>query len=570
MRKYLLVAAILMAGLLIYGCATNTAQTTAKSGTASKKSGASRSMFALTGAVGWAGGESIAVQESVLNQGPAWTITNKNWNAAAVFTVSLGEKRLGQFVGLECKVRAEAPDLVWKRFALDAPKDGLLGPIETDPKNNISIGTANTELAGEVGKITEISIPFTALDSEVASLSGDVQLAIGISAPGGSAYTLFDLQLIPVEEGATSWTEALPLKDALLPWFEYFGFAVTAPELQNPYIAEGLAHHCNSTTVGNEFKPDYILGKEPSEFGSYLAGDGKKYQVPASLFFDVVDASLAACRDNNLSLRGHTLVWHSQTPKWFFRENFKNTGALVDIPTMNARQEWYIRSLLEHIKAWEEKNNAGKRVITSWDVVNEAVSDGANEQYWLRTNGDWFAIYKDDSFIVNAFVLANTYAPKEVGLTYNDYNCYVPAKTAGILKLVKAIQENPKARIDAIGMQSHVKIDFPGPSSFRRAVDSFLETGLDVQITELDIHSVMKTEAAKKQLAAVYKDYFSLFIEKRKTPTKNGIQGITIWGISDANTWLSNHHKITSYPLLFDAWFNTKPAFDAVLEAAKQ
>ncbi len=524
--------------------------------------------FALSGAVGWTGAESISWTESTLNNKPAWTITNTNWNAGGVFTVDLGDKRLGQFMGFECKVKAEAGDLVWKKFTLDVAKDDdTLGPILNAEPYNKTIGVSNTEKAGEVGKTATISIPFTALDANTATLSGAVEFAIGISAPGGTVYTIFDMKLIPLAPGAVSWLEAPPLKDALLPWFEYFGMSTIAPELKNSLIMQGLVRHGNSTTIGNEWKPDYILGKEPANIARFKARDGKTYDVPASLFFDVVDQTLALCRDNGLELRGHTLVWHSQTPKWFFRSAFKNNGELVDAATMSARQEWYIKTVLEHVTAWEEANNDGKRIVKHWDVVNEAVSDGANDMYWLRSNGDWYAIYKNDSYIVNAFVLANKYAPKDVRLVYNDYNSYQSAKTKGILKVVEAIKANPQARIDAVGMQSHVKIDYPGVPAFKAAVEAFLATGLDVQITELDIHNVMRTEAAKQRLADLYHDYFKMFIDLRKTPDRNGIQGVTIWGISDAGTWLTSHHKITSYPLLFDAWYNTKKAFDAVIEA---
>ncbi len=551
----------------IFGCVSGP-ESAGKTG---KKSAKVSSIFKLTGAVGWTGEESIIHSESVLNDGPAWTITNMNWNSAAVFTVDLGEKRLGEFMGFECKVRSEDGDLVWKKFSLDvALEDSNLGPILSDETFNKTIGTANTEKSGEIGQIANITIPFTGLDASVSMLTGKQEFAIGISAPQGSKFTIFDMRLIPLAPGSIFWHDAPSLKEALLPNLDYFGFSAVAAELKSEVIVKGLSHHGNSTTVGNEWKPDYILRRAPAKLVPFTAEDGKTYEMPENLFFDVMDETLSIARDAGLELRGHTLVWHNQTPKWFFRKGFKNSGELVSVEEMTARQEWYIKGVLEHIKDWEARENDGKRIVKHWDVVNEAVSDSADVRSWLRMNSDWYLIFKDDSYIVNAFVLANKYAPKDVRLVYNDYNSYMANKTSGIVNVVKAIQANPKARIDAVGMQSHLKIDFPSIASFKTAVEAFLALGVDIQITELDIHSVMKTDAANERLGEAYANFFKLFLDYRKTDYKNGIEGVTIWGISDAGTWLTSHHKVPSFPLLFDAWFNIKPSFNAVLKMAEE
>ena len=183
--------------------------------------------------------------------------------------------------------------------------------------------------------------------------------------------------------------------------------------------------------------------------------------------------------------------------------------------TMNARMEWYIKTVLEFVANWEKENNNGKHIIKHWDVVNEACADGATDQKWLREDSNWFKIYGSEEFIVNAFRYANKYAPKDVSLVYNDYSSYNGStrsangggKTNAILKVVDAIQAAPDARIDAVGMQSHVQVEYPPVSgnvndSFEAAVKKFIAKGVNVQITELDIANAKKLYSRRSGIRA--------------------------------------------------------------------
>ena len=278
-------------------------------------------------------------------------------------------------------------------------------------------------------------------------------------------------------------------------------------------------------------------------------------------------------------MRGHVLVWHAQTPEWFFYEDWGSTGSneLVSIDEMNERLEWYIKTVLNHIKDWEDTNNNGERIVTTWDVVNEAISDNATDTSWVRPENSsrWTKIYKDETYIINAFRYANRYAPKDVKLAYNDYGCYAKQKRKAICKLIDEIKATPDARIDVIGMQSHVKVDYPaitGKDSFEEAVQMFVEKGVNVQVTELDIANG-KSPNSDLRLKAIYNQYFNMFIRNRKTADKNGIEGVTIWGLNDEGTWLNaldEYNGYTQYPLLFRNSFTCKPAFYGVLEAAQK
>lgn len=388
---------------------------------------------------------------------------------------------------------------------------------------------------------------------------------------------------------AKDWLSVPSLKDALAPYFDYFGLAVSwEGEFANKKVQEGVRYHADSITMGNEFKPDFIFRwNVPKSLKDWTGENGKTIKVPATKLagFAVCDKILASAKANNLTMRGHVLVWHSQTPHWFFTENYSaNANAkLVDKETMNARMEWYIKTVLDYVADWEQKHNDGKRIITTWDVVNEACSDNATADAYLRTDSDWYRVYGNDEFIVNAFRYANKYAPKDVALYYNDYNCYAGSnlssggKTNAVLKVLDAIKSAKDARIDGIGMQSHVQIDYPAVTgktsdSFESALQKFIARGVDVQVTELDIANGKAPYSALK-LKERYKDYIALCIKYRKTASKNGVAGVTIWGIKDDATWLNaleQYRGNTQYPLLFNKDFTCKPAFFGIIEAVNE
>ncbi len=373
------------------------------------------------------------------------------------------------------------------------------------------------------------------------------------------------------------WTEVTGVKDVLKDYFDYFGFCVSYNNtFKEPLLQKGLPLHASVITMENEFKPDFIFGwNKPNKLTEFRGEDGNLYEVPADIpTFKQMDSILSDMKKLGLKLRGHTLVWHSQTPAWFFQKNFGRNGetALVNPDEMNARMEWYIKTVLQHVAEWEKKNNNGEHMILAWDVVNEAASDNATDANFLRDAGssNWFAVYKNETFIVNAFRYANKYAPKDVKLVYNDYGCASTNKNRAICKIIDAIQAVPDARIDAAGMQTHVGIN-DSAANFEKAVQNFLSKGINVQITEMDVANGSASYNAMR-LKDFYKTWFTMFIKNRKQPGKNGIEGVTLWGIRDEWTWLNGMHKgHTQYPLLFkDKEFHCKPAYYGVIEAANE
>lgn len=398
-----------------------------------------------------------------------------------------------------------------------------------------------------------------------------------------------------------SWLDAPSLKEAFVDggYFDRFGLACEYGEISSSSIRAGLKYQVNSTTPGNELKPDFVFAW-PSSISTttFTGSNGKTIKVPSSINFSArMDPFLKSVKAAGIQMRGHVLTWYSQTPDWFFDEDFNTNNGLklVDKDTMTARHEWYIKSVLEHVAEWEADNGygTGHHLIYSWDVVNEAVADDAsdNDTNYLRgsttdTNGGsrWFQIYGDNEFIVNAFRFANAYAPADVTLCYNDYNEYMDWsgnhgawKTKGILRLLSAIKngeakivngELVRPRIDAMGMQSHVGSGWPNVSDYENTVKRFLNFGVDVQITEFDIATSNMDDTA------IWKSYFDMLKKYgNNAKSKYGghcITGITLWGINDENSWISN--KGSQYPLIFKKSGGevvTKNCFYSVLNTVK-
>jgi len=389
----------------------------------------------------------------------------------------------------------------------------------------------------------------------------------------------------PVTETApapATWMDVTSIKSVYVDTgiFDHIGFAVPAANITKEKILAGVKYHASSITLENETKPDTIMGPfargvSTDDLENFTSTNGKTIKVPvqSKLNFGPLDTTMNICRDNGLKMRGHVLVWHSQTPKSFFCEDYNASKPLVSIAEMDARQEWYIKSVFDHTKAWEAENNKGNRIVYAWDIVNEAISDSANETNYLRDGSNWYAIYHSPDFIVSAFKYANKYAPEDVLLAYNDYNEFQGEKHKAYLKIIDLIlaeKDNPElpSRIDIAGMQSHNQTEWPSMREYEDCIKNFISKGLDVQITELDITGswLGGNNFKKADLQAqknTYYRYFKLYQKYRKTANSHGVTGITFWGISDESSW-----RGSAVPLLF-SYLKPKPAFYGVIEAAE-
>lgn len=305
----------------------------------------------------------------------------------------------------------------------------------------------------------------------------------------------------------------------------------------------------NSFTLENEMKPENLLDGPKTE--------SSKDGMP-EINTERLEQILKTAKENDYKLRGHCLVWHSQTPDWFFAKDYEPSKGLVGKAEMKKRMETYIKKVLTFC----QDNYPG--VVYAWDVVNEAMGD--DNEY--RTESGWYETYGDESYIMDAFAFARKYADEDVKLFYNDYNEYTPAKRNMIVALLKKLKE--EGLVDGMGMQSHWDMEYPSSDMVADALEAYgAIEGLEIQLTEIDMHNPDNSEAGLELQAERYKEFLEVILKADRTEVAH-ITNVTFWGLKDNETWLSGFKGETSYPLLFDEDFQKKPCFDSIIAAAKE
>ncbi|HMP83537.1 MAG TPA: endo-1,4-beta-xylanase [Verrucomicrobiota bacterium] len=299
---------------------------------------------------------------------------------------------------------------------------------------------------------------------------------------------------------------------------------------------------------------------------------------PGVYNFGPADAFVSFGESNGMFMVGHTLVWHNQTPSWFFQDT---NGVPHSREALIERMRGFIQVVAGRY--------AGR--VQAWDVVNEVIdNDGSyRPTTWVRGIGD------GDELVKLAFKFASEYAPG-AELYYNDFNAWRPAKRDGIVRMVKMLQASG-IRIDGVGIQGHWGLNYPKTEYIEAAIDAYAALGVKVMITELDVDVLPLTkegqiigtgmsheqfqleefktfldpytnglpDSVQRQLTERYAELFRIFKNKR-----DKIARVTLWGLDDGMSWKNGYPipRRTNYPLLFDRQKQPKPAFKAVLDVA--
>jgi endo-1,4-beta-xylanase len=335
----------------------------------------------------------------------------------------------------------------------------------------------------------------------------------------------------------------------------YIGVALNRAQIFGKDSSEAvlITDHFNSIT------PENILKWE------------KVHPEPDRYDFDSSDRMVTLAEQNDMFVAGHTLVWHSQTPRWVFQDS---SGTETDREALLKRMKDHIFTVAGRYK--------GR--IHGWDVVNEAIEDDGQlrKSPWLKIIGE--------EYLQKAFEYAHEADPA-AELYYNDYSMYKSGKVEGVVRLVKSLKAKG-VRIDGIGLQGHWGLDYPSLEELEASILAYAELGAKVVITELDISALpnpyafrgadiaQNFELKKKlnpyteglpdsvqtELAERYAELFALFLKHR-----DKISRVTFWGVHDGKSWKNNFpvRGRTDYPLLFDRQLQPKPAFFAVIKAAQ-
>ena len=387
------------------------------------------------------------------------------------------------------------------------------------------------------------------------------------------------------------------------------GTAIMSSEISDDTLMELVEKHFNAVTLGNELKPDALFNYQigQSVDCKTITFKGTELKVPVvndkneNLDFSRADAMLEKILEwnnanpkNKIRVRGHVLVWHSQTPEWFFHEDYDVAKPYVDKETMNRRLEWFISSVFDHYFG-KAANGKYDGLFYGWDVVNEAVngntyrddkvipdeSDTSTSDTRHGSNSMWWRVYKSNEFIINAFKYANHYAPEDVELYYNDYGETDNTKCEGIVKLINDVKSAEGTRLDALGMQAHYNVDGFSAAQFKSVAKKYAQAAGKVQLTELDFKasSTYDGTAATKEseytkMAYCHKNLYEAIKALKEEGTN--VSGITVWGVIEPNSWLHSQSNLgggasgsAQCPLLFDGNYKAKPAYWAYVDATK-
>ncbi len=306
---------------------------------------------------------------------------------------------------------------------------------------------------------------------------------------------------------------------------------------------EILLGQFDSVTMENSMKPDYIFNQKKSQEEGRLVVE---FNQDAIKMMDWA-------KENGFSMRGHTLVWYSQTPEWIFHKDFNATAEYVDRDEMLSRME----SMMEQVFSQLEEMGY-LDLFYAYDVVNEAwMEDGS-----MRKN-HWSDIIGDD-YLWYAFYYADKYAPESIDLYYNDYNEQFKAQT--LYDFVNTLKdEDGRYLIDGIGCQAHLYTS-DNLDNYFAALEKLSETGLKIQLTELDVclgKYQAPLSATDENLQTQGRFYYNL-INGLFERVDNGtikMDALTFWGFSDGMSWRKEYS-----PLLFNTTYEPKYSFYGAMQ----
>lgn len=312
----------------------------------------------------------------------------------------------------------------------------------------------------------------------------------------------------------------------------------------DPAIDEIVDKHFNSVVAENCMKAEEL---QPNE----------------GLFdYRQADRLVEYAQKHNMTLIGHCLIWHSQAPRWFFKDELGNPCSRE---VLIERIQTHIKTVMAHFK--------GK--VKGWDVVNEAIQDDGSYR-----QSQFYKIIGPE-FIEIAFRAAMEGDP-DAELYLNDFSMANKGKRNKYCEIIRDFKKKG-IRIDAIGMQSHNGLDYPKLSEYEKSIDAFAAEGVKVMMTELDLNvlpnpkefggaeisqnfayqekynpyrdGVIPADSLKK-IDNRWMDLWKIYYKHR-----DQISRVTVWGIDDGQSWLNNFPVFgrTNYPLLFDRQKKEKP-----------
>ncbi len=384
------------------------------------------------------------------------------------------------------------------------------------------------------GVVTIKSVKITLASSQASSAATSSAASSATSVYSANVNSLHTLASFPIGAAVTN--------------NDYAAYNILTNASEQAIVEK----HFDQMTAGNIMKMSYL---QPTQ-GNFT--------------FTNADAFVDYAKSKNINIHGHALLWHSDYQVPGFMKNW--SGSAADFITA---VETHVTTIVDH---YEAKGN-----LVSWDVVNEALNDGSPSNF--RTDSAFYVKSGNSAVYIEKAFQAARAADANVTLYYNDYNIdQNNAKTTKLIEMLTDFQAR-NIPIDGVGFQMHVFMDYPSIANISAAMKKVVDKGLKVKITELDVAvnnpysgswpgnkvSTFNNTVAlaqKKRYCEIVKAYLD-------TVPANLRGGITVWGTTDANTWLNDLLKSPSqyngekiaWPLLFDSNYNDKPALRGFADA---
>jgi endo-1,4-beta-xylanase len=320
------------------------------------------------------------------------------------------------------------------------------------------------------------------------------------------------------------------------------------------------------------------------DFNMVEPEDALKWEIvhpePQTFDFSQADQIVDFATRHAMKVRGHTLVWHRQNPKWL-RERKYTSAELAQI------LEQHIKTVVGHYR--------GK--IFAWDVVNEAFDElhpGElrstiwRDQPGISTNeNDAAASFEPQLssssvrsqlatrsskppyiYVEQCFRWAHEADPQAL-LFYNEAEAEtINPKSDAIYNMVRDFRDRG-VPIDGVGLQMHIANLRADVASISANIGRFTALGIQVQITEMDVALPIDANGNPRpedlqQQAEIYRAVANACL------SHPGCTAIQTWGFTDKYSWIGSHSRKTQgAALLFDRNYRPKPAYEALRKAVQ-
>lgn len=357
------------------------------------------------------------------------------------------------------------------------------------------------------------------------------------------------------------------------------GIEVKREDIKDEKKRELVKTHFNGISCREDLSPEYLIDYEKTK----ALGDNQR----VVLDFTGADEILSFAKENNMVVRGYTLVPNNM-PAWFFTKDFDKNQVqtvtedgvekeVVDYASpevIKARMKNYMSDMINHINT----NYPG--TVVCWDVMNDIIDDSVKsksryrETHWLETLGE--------EYVADAFVLARELVAKDQKLFLQEDGMESLLAKPAILNLLKLLKE--KNAIDGYAFHAAFTVAGPDSMSMNEMVKAISKLDLEVQFASFCANTITnsitdKDRTKEDNLAKCAKRYKALmsWFNKMDSEGTYDFTYISFEGLTDDSSSFNVPKEyvdeetgetvfgvpLYNYPYLFDSDGELKDAFFA-------